>query len=121
MNLQLEGKCAIVCAASRGLGKATALALAREGAAVAICARSESVLREAADEIRAATNGTVVPIVADVARAEDRFGAVTEPVGPLVGPVGDGVARVGGRDRLQRFGQDGGVVVTGKGAHGARR
>jgi 3-oxoacyl-[acyl-carrier protein] reductase len=63
--------CAIVCAASRGLGRATALSLAREGAAVAICARAEAALLEAAAEIRSQTGALVVPIVADVARSED--------------------------------------------------
>jgi 3-oxoacyl-[acyl-carrier protein] reductase len=64
-------RCAIVCAASRGLGKASALALARDGARVAICARGRETLEAAAAEIRAATGAVVVPIVADVARAED--------------------------------------------------
>ena len=71
MDLQLTGKCAIVCAASRGLGRATALSLAREGAAVAICARTEGPLLAAAAEIRSQTGARIVPIVADVARAED--------------------------------------------------
>ena len=53
MNLELEGKVALVTAASRGLGKASALALAREGAQVVICARSEA-LEGAAAEIKAA-------------------------------------------------------------------
>ena len=71
MDLHLHGRCAVVCAASKGLGKATALSLAREGAAVAICSRSEGPLRAAADEIAAATGATVVPIVADVGTAAD--------------------------------------------------
>ncbi len=64
-------RCAIVCAASKGLGKASALALARDGVRVAICARAREPLEAAAAEIRAATSAVVVPIVADVARAED--------------------------------------------------
>lgn len=71
MDLQLRDRCAIVCAASKGLGRATALALAREGARVAICARTASTLEDAATEIRAATGSIVVPIVADVSRRED--------------------------------------------------
>lgn len=71
MDLQLRDRCAVVCAASKGLGRATALALAREGARVAICARTAATLQEAASEIRAATGATVVPIVADVSRADD--------------------------------------------------
>lgn len=71
MDLQLRDRCAIVCAASKGLGRATALALAREGARVAICARTAATLQEAAGEIRSATGATVVPIAADVSRAAD--------------------------------------------------
>jgi len=100
MDLHLEGRCAIVCAASKGLGRATALSLAREGAHVAICSRSEDVLRATAAEIAAATGATVVPIVADVASAADcdrlvrasaaQLGAidilVTNTGGPKSGP-----------------------------------
>jgi 3-oxoacyl-[acyl-carrier protein] reductase len=71
MDLSLTGKCAIVCAASKGLGRATALSLAREGARVAICARSAPPLEQAAAEIREATGAVIVPIVADVSRADD--------------------------------------------------
>ncbi|HJR58842.1 MAG TPA: SDR family oxidoreductase [Vicinamibacterales bacterium] len=71
MQLDLEGKCAIVCAASKGLGRATALSLAREGARVAVCARSEPALAGAAAAIREATGAFVVPIAADVAIADD--------------------------------------------------
>lgn len=71
MNLDLHGKVAIVCAASKGLGRATAFALAREGAAVAICARTESDLLETAADIRAETGVGVLPVVADVSRPAD--------------------------------------------------
>ena len=83
MNLDLQGKCAIVCAASKGLGRATAMSLAREGAAVAICARSEGPLLETAAAIRAATGARVVPVVADVAKAPDAERLVTEAAGGL--------------------------------------
>lgn len=71
MEMGLENKCAIVCAASKGLGRATALALARDGARVVMCARTAVTLNAAADEIRAATGATIVPIVADVSLAAD--------------------------------------------------
>jgi 3-oxoacyl-[acyl-carrier protein] reductase len=71
MELGLTGKCALVCAASRGLGKASARALSAEGAVVAICGRQADTLERAAAEIAGATGGRVVPIVADVARGED--------------------------------------------------
>jgi 3-oxoacyl-[acyl-carrier protein] reductase len=66
-----SGRCAIVCAASKGLGKASARALARDGVRVAICARGREALEAAAAEIRAATGAAVIPVVADVARAAD--------------------------------------------------
>ena len=53
MDLGLKGRTALVTAASRGFGKAVALQLAAEGARVAICARGESDLEEAAEEIKA--------------------------------------------------------------------
>ena len=53
MNLGLEGKVAAVAASSSGLGKAVALALAREGASVALCSRSAERVGAALEDIRA--------------------------------------------------------------------
>lgn len=83
MDLQLRDRCAIVCAASKGLGRATAVALAREGARVAICARTAAALQETAGEIHSSTGATVVPIVADVSRADDVQRLVAESAGAL--------------------------------------
>jgi len=66
MDLGITGKVALVAAASRGLGKAVALQLSREGAKVAICARTEKTLLSAADDIARETGGAVSAIVADV-------------------------------------------------------
>ena len=66
MDLGIKGRNAIVCASSKGLGKACALALAKEGVNVLICGRNEQPLQEAADEIRAVASGTVRTVVADV-------------------------------------------------------
>lgn len=66
MDLGIGGRTAIVCGASAGLGKATALALAREGVAVVIAARTEDRLNRAAEEIVAETGATVRPVAADV-------------------------------------------------------
>lgn len=71
MKTGLDDKCALVCAASHGLGKASALALAREGARVMICARTAGSLEAAADEIRGETGAVVVPVVADLSQAAD--------------------------------------------------
>ena len=67
MDLGLQGKVAMVTAASRGLGRAVAAELAREGARVVICARQEGPLEAAAQAIRAATGADVVAVPADVA------------------------------------------------------
>jgi len=71
MDLGLKAKVALVAAASKGLGKAAAIELAREGAAVAICARAEATLRATADEIEGATGSQVLAIVADVSDPND--------------------------------------------------
>jgi NAD(P)-dependent dehydrogenase (short-subunit alcohol dehydrogenase family) len=60
MNLGLKDRVAVVAASSQGLGKAVAMALAREGAKLAICARTASAISAAADEIRAATGADVL-------------------------------------------------------------
>lgn len=71
MELGLKSKVALVAAASQGLGKATAFALAQEGATLVICSRREKEIRETAEEIGKKTGATVVPVVADVTKQED--------------------------------------------------
>ncbi len=66
MELGIEGKKAIVCASSRGLGKACALSLAKEGADVVINGRDADRLSETAEEIRSRTKASVTTIVADI-------------------------------------------------------
>ena len=66
MDLELTGKVAIITGGSDGIGKATALSLAGEGARVAICARSPEPLVKAADDIHRSTGAQVIPIPADV-------------------------------------------------------
>lgn len=70
MDLGLENKVALVAAASRGLGKAAALALAREGARIAICARSDELL-STAEEIRELTGVDVLAVRADLTIPQD--------------------------------------------------
>ncbi|AUZ05524.1 MULTISPECIES: SDR family oxidoreductase [Vitreoscilla] len=65
MNLNLTGKTALVCGASRGLGYACAEALAKEGVSVLMVARREDVLQEAAERVmKVATHGAMVTYVA---------------------------------------------------------
>ncbi|MBI3453772.1 MAG: SDR family oxidoreductase [Rhodospirillales bacterium] len=76
MDLGIAGKKALVCAASKGLGKGCALALAREGAVLTILARGREVLEATAEEIRNATGARVTAIVADVTTPEGRAAAL---------------------------------------------
>jgi 3-oxoacyl-[acyl-carrier protein] reductase len=71
MNLGLHGKVALVTAASKGLGRAIALALAAEGALVMIAARHQESLLQTAQEIEEITRSTVLTCPADVGKRED--------------------------------------------------
>ncbi len=71
MDLQLDGKVALVTGGSLGIGKGIARALAREGVDVAICARRKDVLEATADEIRRESGRTVLALPADLTRSED--------------------------------------------------
>jgi 3-oxoacyl-[acyl-carrier protein] reductase len=72
MDLNIKGKTAIVCGASKGLGRGCAEALAREGVEVTIVARTLETLEATAAEIRKATGATVHVVAADIATAEGR-------------------------------------------------
>ncbi|CAH0121212.1 MULTISPECIES: SDR family oxidoreductase [unclassified Paenibacillus] len=98
MDLQLQGRTAIVLASSKGLGKATALQLAKEGANVTLSGRSEETLRLAAEELEAAAGGRKpLAVQADVTKADDiarivretaeRFGAVDILINNAGGPA----------------------------------
>jgi 3-oxoacyl-[acyl-carrier protein] reductase len=71
MELGLRDRVAIVAAASKGLGKAVALGLAREGARVTIFSRDEGTIRTAGEEIGKETGAEVLALAADVTREED--------------------------------------------------
>ena len=71
MDLQLEGKTAAGTGGSAGIGRMIARCLAREGVDVAICARHQEPLEEAAREIAGETGRKIVPITADLTRTAD--------------------------------------------------
>ncbi len=72
MDLGLSGKRAIVCASSRGLGRACAEALAREGVAVTLNGRSADTLAATAEEIRDATSTKVQTVVGNIESEQTR-------------------------------------------------
>ena len=96
MDLELNGKVAIVGGASKGLGRACSEVLAEEGARVAMCARTASDLERAADEIRGATGAEIFTFAGDLDREEtiadlvagtvERFGQLDIMVNNSGGP-----------------------------------
>ncbi|MFC6963413.1 SDR family oxidoreductase [Halocatena marina] len=103
MDLEIDGNAALVTASSSGLGKASAKALARDGANVVINGRDGDRLDAALDEVREVATGDVVGVQADltdksdierlVTRTVDEFGGldhlVTSAGGPPSGPFLD--------------------------------
>ncbi|HUL14834.1 MAG TPA: SDR family oxidoreductase [Terriglobales bacterium] len=103
MDLGLKGRAAIVAAASSGLGRAVARELAREGARVAICARTGADVERAGAEIQEETGSEILAHALDVrdaervgkfvAAVEERFGkvdiCVTNSGGPPSKPFAD--------------------------------
>ncbi|AIO77128.1 SDR family NAD(P)-dependent oxidoreductase [Burkholderia multivorans] len=76
MDLGIEGKTALVCAASKGLGRGCAQALAAEGVNLVIVARTRATLEETAEEIRAASNVSVTAVACDITTPEGRAAAL---------------------------------------------
>src|SRR3989337_2488582 len=76
MDLGIKGKSALVCAASKGLGKGCALALAREGGNLVITARGREALEASAEEIRKTTGAKVTAVAGDITTPEGRAQAL---------------------------------------------
>ena len=76
MDLGIRGRNALVCAASKGLGKGCAMALAREGVNLVITARGKEALEASAEEIRQATGAKVAAVAGDITTPEGRAAAL---------------------------------------------
>jgi len=98
MNLELEGKVALVTGSSRGLGRAIALRLAAEGCALALCARGENALVEVAGEVREMGRPVYFQPL-DVTAAEN-IGAFVDQAAKELGGVDILVNNVGGNRRV---------------------
>jgi 3-oxoacyl-[acyl-carrier protein] reductase len=98
VDLGLQGRTALVIGASRGLGRAIAASLAREGARVAIASRSRERIEEAAAAIAEQATGSIDPPSAFVADASDleRLPALAAEVEEALGPIDILVANAGG-------------------------
>lgn len=113
MDLGYEGKVALVAASSKGLGRATAEALASEGANVTISGRDEETLAETASQIQDKTGTEVAYLVADVSRADDvenlvsrtveRFGGLDSLVTNAGGPPAGGFEAFADEDWQRAF------------------
>ncbi|MBI4299244.1 MAG: SDR family oxidoreductase [Chloroflexi bacterium] len=95
MDLGIKDRVVLVTGGSRGLGRQAALALAREGAKVAICARSEEPIKKAVEELKA-LGSTAMGVAVDITEGEgarrlfDRVVSQLGPVEILVNNVGGG-------------------------------
>src|SRR5271169_1184711 len=76
LDLRIRGRKALVCAASKGLGRACATALGRAGVELTITARTAEVLEQTADEIRRATGAKVTAVAGDITTEAGRAAAL---------------------------------------------
>lgn len=96
MDLGIDGKTALVCGGSRGLGRAVAEEFAQEGCRVVICARDPERLRATTAEITQSVPGSDVSwVAADLAKPDEPLRLVAE-VAKLSGPVDILIANAGG-------------------------
>lgn len=85
MDLGINGKVALVTGGSRGLGKHSALSLAKEGVNVAICGRSQDTLDDTVAELKALGVGAmgVVADVSELAQVESLHQQIADDLGPI--------------------------------------
>lgn len=113
MDLHIEGNTALCTAASSGLGRASAEALAREGANVALCGRTESHVQDAGDALRDMGSGDVLAVQADITDPDhvsafieetvDRFGGIDHVVTSAGGPPSGPFTEMDDRDWYQAY------------------
>jgi NAD(P)-dependent dehydrogenase (short-subunit alcohol dehydrogenase family) len=113
MDLDLDGAAALCTAASSGLGLASAEALAREGADVAVCGRTEAHLDDARETLRAAGTGDVLTVQADITdpdhvaafvdQTADEFGGIDHVVTSAGGPPSGSFEETADRDWYQAY------------------
>jgi 3-oxoacyl-[acyl-carrier protein] reductase len=113
MDLGLSSRRVLVTGASKGIGKACALGFASEGARVALCARTETDIKAAAEEARTRGAADVVAVAADASRPEgvervvgqtvDRFGGIDVLVANVGGPPRGSFAELTDEQWLQAF------------------
>lgn len=104
MDFGLTDKVALVAASSRGLGRAIAQEIAREGSSVVLCARSGEVLEQARSDLQASSGGRVVAVAADLGKdgeservvrfVVDRLGSLDILVTNAGGPAGGNAPRL---------------------------
>ena len=109
MDLGLRGKKALLCGASRGLGKACAFALAHEGVDITIMARKRDVLEQACAEIAEATGVKVTPVAGDITTTEGRAAAIAR------------LSRAGHSAQQRRRPGCPAISATGRATNGSRR
>jgi 3-oxoacyl-[acyl-carrier protein] reductase len=103
VELGLEDKVAVVTGSSKGIGKAIAVALAREGCQVVLAARAEKDLEEAAEDVRrTGRGGAVLAVAADVTKADEVERLIDETVARF-GTVDVLVNNAGGTGRRSPF------------------
>jgi 3-oxoacyl-[acyl-carrier protein] reductase len=95
LDLGLKNRVAIVTGSSQGIGKAIACGLAREGAKVTICARTESTLKTTAEEIESAFGTEVLPFPADL-RVKENIQAMVKATANKFGRIDILVNNAGG-------------------------
>ena len=86
MNLELNNKIVLITGGSQGIGKATALSMAKEGAKTIICARDINELKNAQNEIKNLTNKTIDIYTTDVTKThqiENLFKIIIEKHGTI--------------------------------------